>query len=284
MAEHKPSFDSVPAVLPIARLAFVCVALSLGDAWTAAAQNACPGGPPGPDGLVLKKVSAGITLLDATQEQRTFSASVIPLYDWNVGTPDAPSCGWPYQRTRMDLSASYDGKRNAAGALTVTRNHRLMVQHLMFLRSNAAYAYASGDLTHNNSLGVKFNQAYAGGVGYARSFYEVDADIRFIDENLYADGADARLVGLGLQGRIDIPLDFLLKEATVSVTEQAIPVFNKSDAWMNNAAIDVFLPFTTNASTWGVTVSLQDNYLRNAPTGFKRSYFRTSLNLTYSRK
>jgi len=247
-------------------------------------QSSCPGGPPGAAGFRIAKASAGLALQDATQDQHAISAQFIPLYNWNVGTVEAPACGWGYQRLRIDSATSYDDKRTAGGALNVTRNHRIFAQHMIFLTSNALFAYVSGDLTHNSSLGVRFSQAYAGGFGYARNAYEVGADVRVIRENLYGIAEKANLVGIGLSGRYEFPLDVMLAGATITLTDVAVPVINQADAWMNNAAVDMTLPFTTKKSTWGVSLILEENYLRNAPPKFKRNYFRTSVNLAYSSK
>jgi hypothetical protein len=152
----------------------------------------------------------------------------------------------------------------------------------MFLKSNASFAYATADLYSNNSLGIKLTQSYGGGLGYARGPFEVEGDLRFINERYLPPGNGEHLVGLGLGGRYDFLLEELLPAADLTVAATFVPVLNQSESWQANSTVELFLPF--KSGTWGVTFGAQDNYIRNAPTGFRRNYFKTAVGLAYATK
>lgn len=246
-------------------------------------SSGCAGGSVGVDGFKLAKAGASVAVLQATQEQRTVSSQLLALYNWHTTSNGTSTCGWPRQRSVADLNASYDSKRSASSApQNITRNYSGKFQQQVFLASNASFAYARADLYSNNSLGVHLTQSYGGGVGYARGPFEVDGDLRYIDENFLPAGDTHHLVGAGLSGRYDLSLDALLAGANLAATITAVPVFNESDAWFGNATIGLLLPF--NGGAWGVTVIAEDNYVRNAPAGFRRNYFKTTIGLAYSPK
>jgi hypothetical protein len=247
-----------------------------------ASGSSCAGGPPGVGGFRIRRAGASAAVLEATQEQTTIAAQFIGQQNWNVGSDASPTCGWNHQRTVADISASYDGKKSASGVLTVTRNYGGRFQHMMFLKSNASFAYGTADFYSNNSLGIELTQSYAGGWGYARGAFEVEADVRFITDKYLPQGDTQHLLGLGLGGRYDFSLDQLLAAADLSVAATVVPVLNQSEAWRANSTLQLFLPF--NAGVWGLTLGAQDNYLRSAPSGFRRNYFKTTIGLAYSPK
>jgi hypothetical protein len=247
---------------------------------TAATSGSCPGGTPAPAGLMKATVTG--SLLAATQSQQTLAGSLFAQQSWNVGSAAEPSCGWDYQLTRVDVSASYDGKKGATGPVNITRNHGALLQHLMFLKSNASFAYVFCDLYHNNSLGLELRQAYGGGVGYARDAYEAGVDLRFINEEFLPPDLEQQLVGIGLWGSYDISLDWLVPGGNLILSAKVVPVLDESNAWFGNSAADIELPF--NSGVWALTVQINDNYMDNAPSGFKRNYFKAAVGLAYVRK
>jgi hypothetical protein len=260
--------------------------LLLASAAAAQATNAsseCPGGLIGADGFRLAKLGASVAILQATQEQRTVASQLLAVDNWNATSANgASTCGWPRERTIADLNASYDAKRSASGALNITRNYSAKFQQQMFLASNASFAYALADLYSNNSLGIHLTQSYGAGVGYARGAFELDGDLRYVNENYLPAGDTHHLVGAGLTGRYDLSLDAIVRAADLTAALTAVPIFNEANAWFTNATVAVVLPL--NAGAWGVTVAAQDNYVRNAPVGFRRNYFKTTIGFVYSPK
>lgn len=267
----------------VSALRVTIAALGLVAASTSAFAQAQSCATTAPPVLVLAKASVGVSALQATQEQRTVGAQMGALHDFTPYSSGANGCPWALQRLRIDAVGSYDQKKNATGALSITRNHRFYAQQAYGLQMAGLYAYASVDVTHNNSLGVKLNQAYAGGVGLTKGIFELDGDMRALRQSLYKTEGASHLLGAGLTAKFDFPLDTLVQGAALVVANTAVPVLNRAEAWQNNFNVDLWLPFKSAFGTWGVTISTEDAYLRSAPIGFKRNYLRTSFNLGYSR-
>jgi Protein of unknown function, DUF481 len=254
--------------------AVLSAALAVASAPTGSAQSpACAGGAPSPSGFLLAKVGLSAAILSATQHQQTYQGDVKMVETWNSG------CGWPYQRTLFDLLPSYDEKWNPHATPVITRNFGANVQHLFFINSNAFYAYVTGNLYHNNSLGLYLQQGYGGGFGVVHGNLELDADLRFIGEHFYTPGTSATLAGAGLKGSYNIPLGS--KGATLNLTEQFVPVFNQERAWYSNSYGGLNIPITPR---WAVTVTAYDNYLRNAPYTFRRNYLKSTIGIAYTPK
>jgi len=243
----------------------------------------CPGGAPGQPGFILEKVTLSAAILSATQHQQTYNGEAAALWNWNTASPGQTTtspkagCGAPYQRTFLDILPAYDAKKTGKAAPIITRNYGATIQQLFFLSSNANYAYAVGNWYHNNSLGLYLEQNYGAGVGATHNNLEVDADLRFVGEHFYSPGVSASLVGAGLKGSYDIPLGH--KGVKLNLTEQFVPIFNQSRAWLSNGIGALNVPFTPK---WGMTVLVFDNYLRNAPDTFRRNYLKTTIGVTYS--
>jgi hypothetical protein len=249
-------------------------ALTVASIPTGTAQSStCSGGDPAPSGFLLAKFGISAAVLSATQHQQTYQGDVKIVQTWNSG------CGWPYQRTLIDLLPSYDEKWNPHATPVITRNFGANIQHMFFINSNAVYAYVTGNLYHNNSLGLYLRQSYGGGFGVVHGNLELDADVRFIGEHFYKPGVSATLAGTGLKGTYNIPLGS--KGPSLNLTEQFVPVFNQERAWFSNAYAGLNLPITPK---WSVTVAAYDNYLRNAPYTFRRNYLKSTIGIAYTPK
>jgi hypothetical protein len=257
----------------VSRIALGAV-LTIGAASISFAQSTgCSGGAAAPPGFLLAKFSLSAAVLSATQHQQTYQGDVKMVQTWNSG------CGWPYQRTIVDLLPSYDSKWNPHATPSITRNFGANLQHMFFLKDNAVYAYVSGNLYHNNSLGLYLRQSYGGGIGVVHENLELDADIRFIGEHFYSPGVSASLAGAGLKASYNIPLGG--NGITLNLTELFVPVFNQQKAWYSEGFAALNVPITPK---WSVVVGAFDNYLRNAPNKFRRNYLKSTIGISYTPK
>jgi len=250
------------------------------DSPTPRAQG-CPGGPAGEGGLLLERVNVSAAILGSTQRQQTYSGQITALANWHADATDSSACGWPYQRTLVDLPISYDEKRSGKMAPNVTRNYGATLQHTVFLLSNGVFGYGVADLYHNNSLGVYMRQSYGGGFGFTHGRLEFDGDLRFVGEHFYAPAASVSFLGIGLKGKYDIPLAFVRRGTVLSLTEQFVPALSQSHTWFSNGGAFLAVPIN---SKFAMTVTAQDNYLPNAPVAFRRNYFKTGIGIQYSPK
>jgi hypothetical protein len=232
----------------------------------------CSGGDPAASGFLVAKIGLSAAILSATQHQQTYQGDLKMVGTWNSG------CGWPYQRTLIDILPSYDAKWNPHATPVITRNFSGNIQHMFFLNSNALYSYVTANLYHNNSLGVYLRQSYGGGFGVVHGNLELDADIRLIGEHFYSPGLSATLAGAGLKASYDLPIG---DKAALTLMEQFVPVFNQERAWFSNAYAGLNVPITPK---WSFTVAAYDNYLRNAPPTFRRNYLKSTIGIAFKPK
>lgn len=243
---------------------------------TADAQP-CPGFSKGTKQLLFS-VDVNAALLSATQHQQTYGGDVELIRNWNL----APvACGWPHQRTLLQLIPSYDDKKGKKPPANITQNYDGRLQHLIFLKSDKYYASFDGDFYHNNSLGVYFQQTYATGLGalFLNNRLELDGGLAVLGEHFYPPSSSAKLVGARLSERVSIPLNFIKGKPTLSETGVFIPVFNQSDAWQVRGVTSLFWVLPKNIT---LTVKAFDDFLRNAPNGFTKNYVKTTLSIGYT--
>ena len=255
-------------------LVLLCHVLS-GPGYAQPSTVDCPGGQAEFTwGIPVLKVQGFI--LGATQRQQQFSGELMGVRNWN-----RTQCGFPSQRTLLDIIPSYDAKKSStASPLNITRNYSAKFQHLIFLKSNRYYATVNADLYHNNSLGIYLQQGYGAGMGallFDNSF-EVSADIRGVGEH-FLKGRNLSFPGSQLSERYSLPLTFIHPQATLSETLVYLLPFTEEHAWQIRSVVELSLPVT---ATLKVTAAAFDDYVRNAPAAFRRNYFRTSFGLQFS--
>jgi hypothetical protein len=237
----------------------------------------CPGLSAGTKTLLFS-VSINAALLSATQHQQTYGGDVELMKNWNL----APAaCGWPHQRTLLQLIPSYDDKKGKKPPANITQNYDGRLQHLIFLKNDKYYTSFDGDFYHNNSLGVYFQQTYSTGLGalFLSNHVELDGGLAVLGEHFYPPTKSVSLVGTRLSERVSIPLNFIMGKPTLSETGVFIPVFNQSDAWQVRGVATLFwlLPKGVSLSVKGF-----DDYLRNAPSAFTKNYVKTTLSIGYT--
>jgi len=241
------------------------------------AQTSCPGLTDGTKAFTFNvNVNAG--LLSATQHQQSYGGNILLIKNWNL----APiACGWPHQRTLVELLPSYDDKKGKKPPANITQNYDGRVQHLMFLKNDKYYSSMEGDFYHNNSLGVYFQQTYAAGLGalFLNNHLQLEGGIAALGEHFYPPTRSATLVGPRLSERISVPLSFIKGKPTLSETGVFIPVFNESGAWQIRGVTTLGWVLPP-----GVTITLKgfDDYIRNAPSAFTKNYVKTTLSIGYT--
>lgn len=250
-----------------------------------------------PDRWRLLKASADLSLLRSTQSQETYAQETDSQKEWH-------SCGGFHQRTFEEFIASYDSKHGKSGT-TVTRAIELKLQQVLFVSetdTNTRYWAATARGFHNSSLGLYLEDSVGFGAGMIRTFsvpttttpslvattspaatsalpptVQLDADLRLIDERFYKVPGSTKIVGVLLAER------YVRRVGIAKVTEtvQLIPALNKSHAWQGKGIFDVTAPLN-HTETFGLSVKLSDDYLANAPAGFRKSYLKLTLGVAFT--
>ncbi|MBT9331204.1 DUF481 domain-containing protein [Paracidobacterium acidisoli] len=227
------------------------------------------GGHPGFLGGWNGNLTAGATIVQATQEQYTFSggvslARVVPTVSWLN----------PHNRTTADFNGSF-GKiiqpaYVADGVVTPSSSSKSSIYHADAERDEyfSARFFALGQVAfdHNFGQNLDLQQIYGGGIGLTalkRPQQELDLKTTlqyekqtFIDA---APGEDQNLIGSTVNGTyaLKLPRSVIFKQEI-----SYIPAYNNPYAYSANEANTLTMPFFKNLS---FSVGTNDSYLNDPP-------------------
>jgi hypothetical protein len=223
-------------------------------------------------------VTAGATLVQATQQARTFTGSVafiraIPQDNWLD----------PRNRTLIDFSAS-DGSVIEPNQPTIkTDIIHFDAERDEYFRGKDVYGFAQTALDHNFSQGLKLQSNLGGGIGYtvikkANETLDFKGSITYLKQDFETSIHNTNLIGSTFNET------FLRKTAHGIVFQQQISVTpawsilnDYSAAASGSVAVPVYKRFA-------FTTSVADTFLNNPPPSFKKNSFQLTTGLTYTLK
>ena len=139
-------------------------------------------------------VTAGASLVQATQESRTFTGAVnlvrtVPDEDWLRRR----------NRTEVDLSLTYGTLEQPATPTVKTDIYHGSLQRDEYI-STSLFAFAQGSFDHNFSQGLDLQQTYAGGLGWSvikrgNESLDLKAGITYVRQSFQTASADRNLMG-----------------------------------------------------------------------------------------
>jgi hypothetical protein len=238
-------------------------------------------------------VTAGVTLVQATQNQYTFSGA--------AGLVRAvPSVSWlpPRNRTAVDFAGSY-GKITQPGytppgmAPVPASYTKTNIEHADAERdeyfSPRFYYLADLALDHNYAQDLSLQQIYGAGIGltvFKTPKHQLDTKIaaqyekqQFGDDA--AAGTNQNLIGATLAANYTATI---LKKLKFNQQLSYIPAFNNVRAYSANEEDTLAFPTWKNLS---FTVGTLDSYLNDTPLTVpptKRNSFQFTMGLTYNVK
>ena len=237
--------------------------------------SACPRGDSAQAGTRgALELKAAIT--SATVDAQTYGAD---LFLQNHAHPEA--CGWRRQRTLIRIAPTYDSKRKEGGAPVITRSYIVSVQQLAYLPGNRFYLSANARYLHNNSLGVYLQQVYTLLMGteadWAFFSVELNAGPAFVGQHFLQGEPSTGFVAPAISERVSIPLGFISDTAELSQSVSVILPVRSQDPWLVTGLVQLHLPLSKRLS---INVRADEDYLSNAPTGFEKNYFTTSVGIS----
>lgn len=220
-------------------------------------------------------VAAGASLVEATQNSRTFTGAfnfvrAIPSENWLE----------PRNRTIVDFSASY-GKVSQPGTPTVKTDiiHGDLERDEYF--TSRLYGFGQAAWDHNFSQGLDLMQSYGGGIGwtaYKADNQELDfkASVDYIKQEFAISSQNENLIGaiLGETYHRNFKRGIVLNEA-LSVT----PSFNVTSAYSALGNVTLGLPLYKK---FNLVFGVLDSFLNNPPPTFKKNSFQFTASLAYS--
>lgn len=222
-------------------------------------------------------VTAGVSLVQATQDSRTFTGG--------IGLVRAePTESWlnPSNRTLVNFSASY-GKVTQPGLpdIKTAIYHGDAEQDKYF--SSSLFGFAQAAFDHNFSQGLSLQQMYGGGLGWTASkTATAELDLKAAMSYIH-QGFDVSASNQSLVGSTFAEIYTRKFQHGILFTQQltATPAWNNLNAYFGTASAGLSVPVLKRL---GVSLTALDTFLNNPPPGFKKNSFQFTAGLTYALK
>jgi Protein of unknown function, DUF481 len=231
-------------------------------------------------------VTAGATLVEATQNSRSFTGG-------STLVRNVPSVTWldPRQRTTFDFTGAYGSVTQPGTAGSKTNIiHGDAEQDWYF--SPRFYFLVDAAWDHNYSQGLSLQQLYGGGMGYTvlkspKQQLDVKFDIHFERQQYFvtpgiepppALSPPKNLVGadFGDTYMLKLPHGLVFNEgATIT------PAFNQSNAYSAVATAGLLFPVYKRL---GFSIGTLDDFLNDPAIGSKKNSFQFTAGVTYTLK
>jgi hypothetical protein len=236
-------------------------------------------------------VTAGATIVQATQNQYTFTGSVglarvVPTVLW-LDTRN---------RTTLNYSQSYGKITDPAyisdGTYVPSSYTKSSIYHADAERdqyfSTRFYALAQTAFDHNYSQGLSLQQIYGGGIGLtaikqSNQSLDFKATLQYEKQEFYAatDGTDENLVGSTFAATYALKLP---RSIVFNQQISYIPAYNYSRAYSGSEANTLLFPFYKSLS---FSIGTNDSYLNDPPPAeppTRRNSFQFTTGVTYAIK
>ncbi len=233
-------------------------------------------------------LTAGATIVDATQKQYTFNGAVALVRV-------IPTVGWldPRKRTTVDFTGSYGKITQDAyiseGVFYPATDTKSAIYHADaeqdWYFSSRMYFLAQTAFDHNFSQGLDLQQIYGGGIGWTivkqpKQELDVKGTLQYEKQTFInaTDGTNQNLIGSTFAGIYtrQLPRGLLFHQQVAF-----IPAYNNSNAYSATESNTLAIPFYKSLS---FSVGTLDSYLNNPPPALpptQRNSFQFTFGATY---
>ncbi|HEY3927931.1 MAG TPA: DUF481 domain-containing protein [Candidatus Koribacter sp.] len=225
----------------------------------------------------LGAVTAGVSLVEATQNSETFTSGI-------ALARQSPSVDWlrTNSRTLIDFTSSY-GKITQPGTPTVKTNIFHADGEQDEYLTDRFYALGHAAFDHNFSQGLDLQQLYGGGLGYTIiknkvSELDVKGDLHYEKQTFDLASSNQNLFGS------EFAETYMRKLPRNMVFTQGLlfdPAWNVIHAYSAQGMLGLAAPISKKFS---LSINLLDGYLNNPPPTFKKNSFQFTTGLTYAIK
>jgi hypothetical protein len=229
-------------------------------------------------------ITAGATLVEATQNSRNFTGSVglvrtIPTVNWLD----------PRNRTIFDFNSAYGTVTQPGTVGTKTNIIHFDGEHDWYLTPRL-YALVDTSLDHNYSQGLQLQQIYGGGLGYTliktpKQELDLKFDIHYERQEFFVTPnieppppltPSKNLIGanFGDTYMLKLPHGLVFNQGAVIT-----PAFNQSNAWSATATAGLLFPVYKRI---GFSLGALDDFLNDPAVGSKKNSFQFTAGVTYT--
>lgn len=221
-------------------------------------------------------VTAGATIVAATQQSRTFTGAVSLLR-----AIPADSSLAPRNRTILNLSAS-DGSLSQPGTPTLkTEIFHGDAERDQYLPGSKFFYFGQLAFDHNFSQGLRLQQTYGAGAGWtaiktATESLDLKASMDYIQRRFFIASQNQNLVATNFAENFTRTFS-----GGITLAEQisVLPAWNNLNDWQAIGSTALSIPVYKRLS---FTISVAESFLNNPPPGFRKNSFTLTTGLTYT--
>ena len=220
---------------------------------------------------------AGASLVRATQNATSFTGAISLVRT-------TPQVAWlpPRSRTSLDYNQAY-GTVSQANTATLKTNifHAEAERDEYF--TPRLFFFGAATFDHNFAQSLQLQQAYGGGVGISvlhNAIRQLDfkADAHYEKQAFFNPASNQNLFGSTFSEKY---LYFLPKGLVFNEFASISPAWNNTNAYSAHANASLGFPVYRGI---GFNLGAVDDYLNNAPAGFKKNSTQFTTGITYTVK
>jgi hypothetical protein len=224
-------------------------------------------------------IHAGVALVEATQQSRTFNGGfalvrAVPMEAWLD----------PRDRTLVDFNFA-DGIVKQPGAAEIKTDiiHGGLERDEYF-STRRMYGFAQATFDHNYSQGLGLGAQAGGGIGWtvvksAANVLDAKASLTYLHQSF--DGSSNPDQSLVASNFAEAFTHKFKHGVVLAQTVSATPTWNIANDWLANASITLTVPAYKRLN---IALGAIDSYLNNPPPSFKKNSFQLTTGLTYAFK
>jgi putative salt-induced outer membrane protein YdiY len=224
------------------------------------------------------KVTAGASLVEATQQSQSFTAGI-------AVARTTPAENWLDARDRTTADFSFtDGSVSQPNSPTLKTNiFHGDAERDQYLSKSHAYFFVQTSFDHNFSQGLSLQQMYGAGFGWtvvkqANQTLDFKGSMSYERQTFQGAASNRNLVGSVFSESFTRKLG---KGMTLLQGVSVTPSWNESSAYSWNANASLNAPISKRL---GFSLAAIDSYLNDPPPAFKKNSFQLTMGLNYSLK
>ena len=229
-------------------------------------------------------VTAGASLVAATQNSRTFTGAI-------TMSQSVPAESWLdiRNRTTINANASYGDVTQPDTPKLKTEIFHADVERDQYLTGSRMFAFVQAGFDHNISQGLDLQQAYGSGIGWTAihtpiEILDLKVSMNYVNQQFRKAEApppapqepNQKLIGSSFAETFNRHFwHGIVFSQLLTVT----PAWNNVNAFSGNAGANLAMPVFERLS---VSLGTADTFLNDPPEGFKKNSFQFTAGITYT--
>jgi hypothetical protein len=220
-------------------------------------------------------VTAGASLVEATQHGRTFTGAIsltrpIPAESWLPAR----------NRTSFDFNGAYGIVSQPDSPRLKTEIYHSAVEHDVYFTARL-FAFGQASWDHNFSQGLDLQQSYGGGVGWtivksSKTALDVKTSVTYLNQQFKGPQTSQDLVGSTFAQTL---VQRMWNGITLAEQVSGTPAWNNTNSYAAQGSVTLTVPVYKRMS---FTIGSVDTFLNNPTPGFRKNSFQFTTGLSYT--